>query len=128
MPSEGNLASAWPGVRRVTLQTSDGLSLVAAFARADSPESSPTVLYFHGNGESAAQNLPFAKALSQAGVNVFLAEYRGHGGLDGRPTEAGLLRDADAAYASLSNLGIDPNLVILDEIRAHLASGRDQRG
>ena len=48
------------------------------------------VLYFHGNVEAAAHNLPLADALRAAGLGVFLAEYRGYGGLPGAPSEKGL--------------------------------------
>ena len=66
----------------------------------------PVVLYFHGNAEAAAQNLPLAESLHARGLGVFLAEYRGYGGLGGSPSEKGLYADGEAALAELGRLGV----------------------
>jgi fermentation-respiration switch protein FrsA (DUF1100 family) len=70
------------------------------------------VLYFHGNAESAAQNLPLAEDLAREGFEVFLAEYRGYAGLPGRPTEAGLVRDGEAALQAFVG-GRTPSLPVV---------------
>ena len=95
-PSESDLAKLSPNARLVPYETADGIPskgiAVRAGARADA-----LVLYFHGNAESAAQNLPLADELARQGIDTFLVEYRGYSGLGGRPTEAGLFRDGEAA-------------------------------
>jgi pimeloyl-ACP methyl ester carboxylesterase len=51
------------------------------------------VLYFGGNAEDVSRSVPM---LAQAfpGQALYLLHYRGYGGSEGRPTEAGLVADA----------------------------------
>ena len=47
------------------------------------------------------------------GLQVFLFDYRGYGGNEGTPTEAGLRADADAARSYLIQRGdVDPSRLI----------------
>jgi hypothetical protein len=98
--------------RLVRYETADGIRLAGAYF---APPSSgrPVLLYFHGNAEAAAQNLPLAESLHARGLGVFLAEYRGYGGLAGSPSEKGLYADGDAALAELDRLGVMPSRAIL---------------
>src|SRR5204862_4193847 len=52
----------------------------------------PWVLYLHGNASNVATrlNILHCERLRALGLNVLAAEYRGFGGMDGAPTEAGL--------------------------------------
>ena len=90
----------------------DGIRLAGAFFPPPAPDR-PVVLYFHGNAEAAAQNLPFAASLRARGLGVFLAEYRGYGGLGGSPSEKGLYADGEAALAELGRLGVPTARVVL---------------
>jgi fermentation-respiration switch protein FrsA (DUF1100 family) len=96
MAEASELARHVPNARLVAYVTADGIPLkgiiVGTASRAE-----PRVLYFHGNAESAMQNLPLAVELARGGIETFLAEYRGYSGLQGRPTEAGLALDGEAA-------------------------------
>jgi fermentation-respiration switch protein FrsA (DUF1100 family) len=103
-PGEG-----WSVVR---YETSDGVRLAGAFFPPPSPDR-PILLYVHGNAEAAAHNLPFADALRARGFGVFLAEYRGYGGLGGTPSEEGLYADGEAALAELGRSGVPPSRVVL---------------
>ncbi len=105
-PAEG---VAW---RIVRYETADGLRLAGAYFPPPSPDR-PVILYFHGNAEAAAQNLPLAEALGARGLGVFLAEYRGYGGLAGAPSEKGLYADGEAALAELGRRGAPAARVIL---------------
>ena len=105
-PREGE---GWSVVR---FETFDGVRLAGAFFPPPSPDR-PVVLYFHGNAEAAAHNLPFADALRARGLGVFLAEYRGYGGLAGSPSEVGLYADGEAALAELGRLGVPAERVVL---------------
>ncbi len=96
MPEEIELSRRIPNARLVTYGTAEGNSSKGIVVRAV-PDAHARVLYFHGNAESAAQNLPLAEELARHGIDTFLAEYRGYSGLPGRPTEAGLNADAEAA-------------------------------
>lgn len=93
-------------------ETTDGIRLAGAFFPAPAPDA-PVLLYFHGNAEAAAHNLPFASDLRARGFGVFLAEYRGYGGLGGSPSEDGLYADAEAALAELGRLGTPSSRVVL---------------
>jgi hypothetical protein len=92
--------------------TADGLRLAGAYVPPPSAER-PVVLYFHGNAEAAAHNLLLAESLRARGLGVFLAEYRGYGGLAGSPSEKGLYADGEAALAELGRLGVLPSRVVL---------------
>jgi hypothetical protein len=96
----------------VRYETSDGERLAAAFFPPPARDR-PVVLYFHGNAEAAAQNLPLAESLRARRFGVFLAEYRGYGGLPGTPSEDGLYADGEAALAELGRLGIPSSRVVL---------------
>jgi fermentation-respiration switch protein FrsA (DUF1100 family) len=105
-PADGRLAAPPGGVARVvSYTTADGLELRGALVtgpRTEGAPPRPVAVYFHGNGESAAQNVRLADAFARAGVDVLLAEYRGYGGGPGSPSEDGLLDDARAALACAS--------------------------
>lgn len=111
-PPARELARLAPGARIAEVRTGDGLALLVAFCPSG-VEDAPVAVYFHGNGESAAQNLPLARVAGAAGVDVLLAEYRGYGGNPGSPSEAGLYEDAEAALAWLEAQGIARGRVIL---------------
>jgi uncharacterized protein len=98
-PPAEELARRLPGARLIEYRSADGIDLRGALVPATPAEdpAAPVVVYFHGNGESAAHNLPFAADLASRGIGVFLAEYRGYGGLRGSPTEDGLYADGAAA-------------------------------
>jgi len=106
---EPGRGEGWAVVR---YETADGVHLAGAYLPPPSPER-PVVLYFHGNAEAAAHNLPIAESLRARGLGVFLAEYRGYGGLPGSPSEEGLYADGEAALAGLERLGVPPSRVVL---------------
>jgi fermentation-respiration switch protein FrsA (DUF1100 family) len=59
----------------------------------------PVVLYFHGNGGALRNRVDRFRALIADGNGLVALSYRGYGGSTGRPTETGLIADAEAAYA-----------------------------
>lgn len=78
------------------MQTTDGVK-INAFYRAH-PASRQVLLWFHGNAENIGSGLDQQRALSRIGVNILAVDYRGYGKSEGRPDEAGVYQDADAAY------------------------------
>jgi uncharacterized protein len=86
-----------PQTEEVLLATPDGEQLVAWHTppRADQP----IVLYLQGNGGGLDLRAHRFARLAQDGIGVLALNYRGFGGSTGRPTEEGLIRDAEAAYA-----------------------------
>jgi fermentation-respiration switch protein FrsA (DUF1100 family) len=86
-------------LEEVWLIAEDGVKLNAWFLSAAS--SSKALLVFHGNAENLGLGLPRLKALSKLGANILAIDYRGYGKSQGSPNEAGIYRDAEAAYRYL---------------------------
>jgi len=74
----------------------------APAANAAAPSDAPTLLCFHGNAANIAWRADVYRFLRGLGANVLALEYRGYGRSEGRASEAGIYRDADAAYNYLS--------------------------
>ncbi len=100
-PSEVGLAD----IEAVEFPTADGLTLNAWFVRSASSAPAFTVLVLNGNAGNRAYRAPLAASLQQQGVQVLLFDYRGYGGNEGTPTEAGLRADAWAARIYLLDRG-----------------------
>jgi uncharacterized protein len=81
----------------VILETSDGERVIAWHV--PPRPGHPLVIYFHGNAETIANRIDRHRALIATGAGLLAVSYRGYMGSTGEPTEAGLLHDADAAYA-----------------------------
>ncbi len=64
----------------------------------------PTILYFHGNGETVADHDWIASFYNQRGVNLFVADYRGYGASDGKPTIANMIGDAHTIFESFKEI------------------------
>lgn len=73
------------------------------------------VLFCHGNAGNITDRDDILRALHErVGVSVLIFDYRGYGRSAGRPSEAGLLRDARAARAWLAQReGIAETAVVL---------------
>jgi uncharacterized protein len=89
-------AAGLPEAEEVVLTTSDGERVIVWHVppRPDRP----VVIYFHGNAETIAKRVPRHRDLIADGVGLVALSYRGYMGSTGRPTEEGLLRDAETAY------------------------------
>jgi fermentation-respiration switch protein FrsA (DUF1100 family) len=64
----------------------------------------PVVLYLHGNGGALSHRAERFRALTADGIGLVALDYRGYGGSTGRPSEAGLMIDAETAYAFAARL------------------------
>ncbi|WP_376694840.1 alpha/beta hydrolase [Wenzhouxiangella sp. EGI_FJ10305] len=80
----------------VTLSTDDGETLHAWWLPHDQPRA--TLLFFHGNAGNISHRLDSLEIFHELGLQVFIIEYRGYGQSSGKPSEAGLYRDAEAAW------------------------------
>ena len=58
----------------------------------------PTILYFHGNGETVSDHNWIAQYYLQLGINLFVADYRGYGLSNGKPTVTNMIRDSHVIY------------------------------
>ncbi len=59
---------------------------------------SPSILYFHGNGETVNSHEWIAPLYNQHKINLFVADYRGYGSSNGKPTVANMLADAHFVF------------------------------
>ena len=90
-------AAGFPQAEEHVLSTSDGEQVVAWHV---SPRAGkPVVIFFHGNGDILAWRAPWFAALTADGTGLIAVSFRGYAGSSGSPTEAGLINDAEAAYA-----------------------------
>jgi len=88
----------WDGLRDVKFETADGVSLRAWFWPG---RKAGTVLFFHGNAGDRGDRAGFLRTLHDLGYGVFLPDYRGYGGSEGEPSEAGFYEDGQACLAWL---------------------------
>src|SRR5262245_12489052 len=89
-------AAGLPLAEEVVLQTQDGEKVIAWHVPPRGEK--PVVLYFHGNGGALDLRAGRFRKLVADGTGLLALSYRGYGGSTGTPTEAGLIRDAQAAY------------------------------
>jgi fermentation-respiration switch protein FrsA (DUF1100 family) len=104
-------------VRKVNYESEDGTRLSGRLfevsGATDMPR--PTILFFHGNGLTAAYE---SDRISRLGhrlqANVMAAEYRGFDSIDGSPHESGIIADALAARDFLCDrYGFQPDDLIV---------------
>ena len=85
-----------------SLPVGDGISLGARFY-VHNP-GSPSLLYFHGNGEVASDYDEIAPFYLGRGINLFVADYRGYGKSGGMPTIQSLLTDAHPVFTAFKEI------------------------
>jgi alpha-beta hydrolase superfamily lysophospholipase len=76
-----------------------GVSIVCRFYPA--PRGIATILYFHGNGETAGDYDLVSSLYTSREINLFVADYRGYGLSSGKPTITTMLRDSHPIYDRL---------------------------
>jgi pimeloyl-ACP methyl ester carboxylesterase len=88
-----------------------------------------TFLAFHGNAGNITDRASIYEFLNGTPANVLAVEYQGYGRSEGRASEAGFYRDADAAYSFLvDTIHIDSKTIISfgqslgTAVAAHLAA------
>jgi hypothetical protein len=89
--------AGFPEAEEISLTSADGVHIVGWHVAPR--EGKPVILYFHGNGGALRYRVERFHRLTKEGVGLVAIEYRGYGGSDGNPSEAGLFADAEAAYA-----------------------------
>lgn len=80
----------------VTLTTADGVRINGWYV--PQADAKLTVLFCHGNAGNIGHRFEKLLILRDAGVNVFIFDYRGYGRSEGWPSEQGTYNDALAAY------------------------------
>ncbi len=67
-------------------------------------DNSPAILYFHGNGEIAADYDGIAPLYTRLGITLLVVDYRGYGRSDGAPTASALLADAVLVFDAVGRI------------------------
>lgn len=113
----------------ISLATSDGVNIHGWYLPSSSPR---TLLFFHGNAGNVSHRLDSLRQFHNIGLSVLIVDYRGYGKSGGRTTEAGIYRDAEAAWSYLvEDRGLQRNEIIVfgrslgASVAAWLAARRD---
>jgi pimeloyl-ACP methyl ester carboxylesterase len=86
----------------------DGFRLGCRYCRVQ--EDAPTVIHFHGNGETVSDYLgEFEERITGMGANLLLAEYRGYGMSGGVPALAAMLDDVELIVRAS---GVPPERIV----------------
>ncbi len=82
-------------------------------------EERPWILFFHGNGEVTSDYDNIAPLYNSRDINLLVADYRGYGASNGKPTFQSMVDDALVTYSSLRD-----QLVNMGYIGKWLVMGR----
>lgn len=116
-PTPVPAALARLGARPVSIPAPDNLHLRgwAVPPSKEFPEA-PWLLVLHGNAGNIATpgRIEHDAQLQQLGTGLLVFDYRGYGENSGEPSEGGLYRDANAAYAYLrDSLGVPAERIVI---------------
>lgn len=104
----------------VSFRTTDDVTLHGWFIPGSGPT---TLLFFHGNAGNISHRLDSIRQFHSLGLSVFIFDYRGYGASTGKTTEQGIYRDADAAWAYLTETrGIEDIVIFGRSMGASAAS------
>ncbi|HYG22715.1 MAG TPA: alpha/beta hydrolase [Verrucomicrobiae bacterium] len=105
--------SAQP-IQDVFFKASDGVQLNAWFfpAALNAPRRDLALVLCHGNGGNISHRVDLCLLLRELGINVLSFDYRGYGLSEGRPSEEGTYKDAQAAHAWLVQNGFPHQRII----------------
>jgi hypothetical protein len=67
-------------------------------------QSSPSIICFHGNGEVVSDYDYIALIYNQLGINLFVADYRGYGASQGKPTFGNTVADAPIIFKAFTDI------------------------
>lgn len=84
----------------VSFISADGLKLSGWFVEAKSERG--VILFCHGNSRNISAELAPLKMFHDLGFSMLLFDYRGYGKSEGKPSEVGMLMDAQAAWDYLT--------------------------
>lgn len=96
----------------VTFVTEDNVSLHGWYIPRENAKA--TLLFFHGNAGNISHRLESIDIFHRLELNVFIFDYRGYGQSQGKITEKGTYRDAEAAWNYLTrSRGIKDKEIII---------------
>ena len=69
-----------------------------------SSKEDPSILYFHGNGETVGTYDWIAPFYNKRRINLFVADYRGYGSSNGKPTISNMISDAHLIFKGFAEV------------------------
>jgi hypothetical protein len=84
------------------IEVEEGVKIVCGFWA--SGKERPSILYFHGNGETVPTHDWVAPFYNQTGINLFVADYRGYGASSGKPTISNMIGDAHIIFKGFKEI------------------------
>ncbi|MES9973291.1 alpha/beta hydrolase [Candidatus Thiodiazotropha sp. LNASS1] len=121
------------GFESVDLMTADNVKLHGWFIPHERPRA--TLLFFHGNAGNISHRMESLALFNALGLAILIIDYRGYGNSEGKPSEKGLYRDAEAAWRYLTEIRALPEKKILlfgrslgGAVAAYLATHNDPMG
>ena len=96
----------------VSFETKDRVKLSGWFVPSESTRG--VILFCHGNAGNISHRLESIQIFHRLGLDVFIFDYRGYGQSEGKPTEQGTYKDAEAAWQYLlEERQVAPNEIIV---------------
>lgn len=108
-------------IESVSFLSTDGVRLHAFWWPSENRRTA--ILLFHGNAGNRGSRVGWMHGLHERGWPVLLLDYRGYGGSEGSPAEAGFARDAEAAAAWLESRGYERQVYLGSSIGCGAAVG-----
>jgi len=113
----------------VCFEAADGVKLSGWFIPGEGAQG--VILFCHGNAGNISHRLESIQIFHRLGLDVFIFDYRGYGQSEGKPTEPGTYKDAEAAWRYLvEERQVNPGQVIIfgrslgGAVASWLAQGR----
>ncbi|MBU6339745.1 MAG: alpha/beta fold hydrolase [Rickettsiales bacterium] len=100
------------GFSEKILTTGDGVKILSWYKKPQDLDPK-IIVYFHGNAGNLGERVERFSSFSKAGFGVLAITYRGYSGSEGRPSEEGLIFDANAALEFLFENGYSRKDIIL---------------
>lgn len=114
-PFAGDPGISATGTPHYTIEVEEGIKVDCGFWVCS--EEAPSMLYFHGNGETVADYELIAPLYNERGINLFVAEYRGYGASGGKPTVTNMLGDSCTVFREFRDIirreGFNESLFIM---------------
>ncbi len=117
--SDPPLPASLRGAEEFTATTTDGVRIKGWFWPGSKPA---TLVVFHGNAGHRGHRDGWLYLLRDAtDASICIFDYRGYGGSEGSPTEAGLYRDGEAVLAWLRERGAPPPILVGESLGSGVA-------
>ncbi len=92
-----------PGPEDILIPVADGRFLIGSRYHGAADQQSPTIVFFHGNGEIAADYDDLGPVFARMGITLWVVDYRGYGRSTGTPTVSAMMADCHSILSFVRN-------------------------